>query len=1640
MSTAIQCLRLLGCIALICCFSSLWAQELIYTSGPTRAYSFTHAPSRDLFFNGTEFEWISSRGQHTGLAYFDGVNDSVNLWSYPDDEGRYFPSNIGQRSFSIAIWAQFLDMQSYARLFETSGIYGASDNIAIFQVGTTGNLGVRVYQGTSNTGADFARIITPNSWQHIVLVGDQISLTDSTSNTAANYSVYVNAVRVGGYVGALPRDVFRGVAHLGRSSFVSNTDNLFYRGYIDSVHWYNYQLQDQQVAAHFVCKRPPIFDIAFAENPSQITGITNPSYGFVLTDQEDVNAGIANYRKGLLTFDAASSQYIDLNTNTGSNSLGTVVPTLGGAGYGTDMNFTYNGFTAGWTFECLVKFTQLTANGRVYSFSDGGANDIFLGFSGSSSTLIFSVATNNVPVNVAVIDSVQTSTWYHVVVTITRQALRAGGYSYSLNVFVNGRFVRSSPGAWPAAVTRTTAYLGRSGDSYLGMKLDSMRIFDFALDNSTISNLYITTNSPLPADVTNTTSVDMYSTSPIALYGFDDETRMSNFSNFRWLNKSGDVNGIAIFNGNWNSFIDLSTFSDDSDRMFPLVFGGECSFEAHVQFQAFNSWSRIFDFGGMLGFNDNNIHLGNPGTAADILGSVYVGTASANINAGNAVKLSTWHHVTMTIQQVNFTDIYTSTSAYMRIYIDGVLRQQGYTYLPSVVKRPNIWLARSNWVADGRFRGMMDYFAFYRYTLSAEQVAAHAQVSEPPIFETAFNKDPRAVMGGTGYSYNYMETDTLPNVGTSTFTHTGLLEFTSASSQYVDLMTYQYPNGIGTILPTLGVSSGFGTSVGMSFELLIKFKTFDNGAPIFDFGVGTSDRLTLTLRTGGVELGVSSSLSGISSTFLISGANAASTWYHIIIVLFDNGDNTANAVSYVNGVYGSSMTIAYPAAVNRTVAYLGRNQEGAYGNFVLDAMRIYAYALTADMATKLFTVTNQLPVENTGTPVYSSKAINLYTFESSFPDTTQANYRFMQEVDGRNGVAYFDGQSSFAILNTYTDSYGSAVSSNIGGQMTFQIWIRFSDLTVGQRIFDFSNGVDFNSFNLVVGSGNTLIFTIVGSAAPLTTPINSFAAETWYHISISIAQFSPTDSTSPSSANVIMYVDGNPVATARMLLPAFAERTSNYIGRGIATASTRFHGYLDSFAIYNYPVQPESLKVHMVSVRLPVFELDFAVDPRPLVNLTDIANYGWVATDSATSLHKGLLSLDKSYIQHVNLRTIRGSSTVGVLLPAIGGHFGDSFDFSSGLSIQITFMVRTMGDSTLFLAGNNGNDFADIIKLVFTNGGRTLVLSASSTRLNQISTLNVIDGVNANTWYDVVVTMLPSNNQWTRSTWTTFVNGRKSTSANNQVYPQLLTRSNARLGGSTVGDAFDGFIDSFRIFDHTVQLNAIQRMYALTTDLASNNLYNLGCGYYGNVRSGSLLMSFILQGDIASFTPSFGDNLENALRRALGIRREMIRCQGADGSNGRTSLASPSGAQTLVRTYLLSEMRQTAPDVSYAHFKTIATNGTLDTYLSQFGLPPVLPNSWELLATCPDGSYGDCGSSGSGSSLSAGAVAGIVIGVIVGVILLIVVATYLIRRRSGGKSYSVRDSSAKTSNWESQRDDEDTTNETAEEGGDIEMH
>lgn len=67
-------------------------------------------------------------------------------------------------------------------------------------------------------------------------------------------------------------------------------------------------------------------------------------------------------------------------------------------------------------------------------------------------------------------------------------------------------------------MNRSIAYLGKSSgtsDGYVGMELDALRVYDYALSPSVVQRLYISTNFQVPTEVPAQTVDNPYSSAPI---------------------------------------------------------------------------------------------------------------------------------------------------------------------------------------------------------------------------------------------------------------------------------------------------------------------------------------------------------------------------------------------------------------------------------------------------------------------------------------------------------------------------------------------------------------------------------------------------------------------------------------------------------------------------------------------------------------------------------------------------------------------------------------------------------------------------------------------------------------------------------------------------------------------------------------------------------------------------------------------------------------------------------------------------------------------------------------------------------------------------------------------------------------------
>lgn len=179
------------------------------------------------------------------------------------------------------------------------------------------------------------------------------------------------------------------------------------------------------------------------------------------------------------------------------------------------------------------------------------------------------------------------------------------------------------------------------------------------------------------------------------------------FGERRHLLRGGDQQTYAgSFNG-----------SDDYIQLPSGVYfnGGSFTISAWVYPTAFNSWSRVIDFGN--GPNTDNVLLAiTNGTSGMPDLGIHTPYSSNDFEANASIPLDQWSFVAATFD---------SGTTHATIYIDG--NDAGDTtfgFGPDDVTRTDDYIGRSNWSSDGYAQGSIDDVSIYNYALSAAQVQA----------------------------------------------------------------------------------------------------------------------------------------------------------------------------------------------------------------------------------------------------------------------------------------------------------------------------------------------------------------------------------------------------------------------------------------------------------------------------------------------------------------------------------------------------------------------------------------------------------------------------------------------------------------------------------------------------------------------------------------------------------------------------------------------------------------------------------------------------------------------------------------------------------------------------------------------------
>ena len=999
-----------------------------YHTGPVTAFTFTSR--NDLEPNsasaeGTNFFWnMGSDGTgmvgwpHYGLAEFRGnqrasgqlVGNYINLARYPSSQPTHALPRVFGGPMSFEVWARWSSLSHYSRILDIGGVSGQrSHNIILGQWGDSNGIMFEVYSGTENSGIRVNNLFQPGQWVHIVASVDQVRREDSWSGTSALLTLYVNGREVGNSLGNLPQRLPRPSAFIGRSNWAPADD--YFNGSIDAFYYYDYALQAEQVAAHYLLPVPPVFELAFSKDPRPWVGAGTVANNQFTYQWQDFNASdyinnSTQYHNGYLVL--SGDEYVNLNVTTGTSSIGTTIPPYLFGATNSSGRRLQGGAWDGWTIEVLVKLNKIETGAKLFSFSANTATQQFqdevdIGYRWADKDLVFvsyGGADGRQGENFQIIPDVEQNRWYHIIV-----ALRpvAGGRA-DITCYVDGVQVSQGNDAlwFPRSVHRPVAYLGASpydGDETMDMHLDTFRIYDIYINDVYARQLYELTTSDASHLVR-----PLYQSRPLVSYTFDYDVGSSPYgdgTSYGWLANdgahtggSGNAVGVATFDGRSN-WINMLQWPDDAGTQFPQVIGGDSmAFEAWVKFTSLSTtWARIFDLGN--GPEQDNILMGQDANSQLLTFHLYrPNSTESNSYLSSVTSMNTneWLHVVASVEDLSDWPCLgvsenAANATYMTIHINGRLVAQRRGLLPRRIARSFAYMGKSHWSEDGNmdslFQGRIDAFYFYDHALSTEQVNVRYRLPKPPVLDLSFSADPRWQLGGNinQYTYSWQEFDPSDSYNNASRSHSGHLVLTGARNSYVNLSQPLGSSSLGTVIPRFGGDSdGIGVNKdqrGWSFEMIVKLDTVARWAKFIDLGRAAD----ITYRLDNVQFGyaeesnalefrVYNAVKGVAGEdaghreFTVVPNVVLGRWYHIVVVIDIESiaDFTATYTAYVDGVRTAAPVegMYLPRNVNRPSSLIGAsnwftsNPPDAPFAAKIDALRMYDYALRANNVDQLY--------------------------------------------------------------------------------------------------------------------------------------------------------------------------------------------------------------------------------------------------------------------------------------------------------------------------------------------------------------------------------------------------------------------------------------------------------------------------------------------------------------------------------------------------------------------------------------------------------------------------------------------------------------------------------------------------------------
>lgn len=549
----------------------------------------------------------------------------------------------------------------------------------------------------------------------------------------------------------------------------------------------------------------------------------------------------------------------------------------------------------------------------------------------------------------------------------------------------------------------------------------------------------------------------------------------------------------------------------------------------------------------------------------------------------------------------------------------------------------------------------------------------------------------------------------------------------------------------------------------------------------------------------------------------------AGEWTHLVFV----ADRSANAMMYINGELSSDSIVDISEYNNADISnsndlFIGADDANFEGQ--IDEVRIYNRALSPSEVKMLYEwapgpVAHWRFDELTGDTAYDSAASTTLTggnhgtlgsgagADSADPTWTQGKY---------GGALEFDEDGDYVTISPDM-SWGSALS--------LSAWIKpHFELTDGEYRMILRWRLDAsNEIQLLKHNSNVWRIHIEKDDSSTDAEYaQTYTVGTWHHIA----------GTSDSSGNVILYWDGNEIASdTGAQIPSGS--SPFYINDGVG--SSWFNGLIDDVRIYNYARTQKQILEDMgaggPAVNRPVLELKFD------------EGYGATAYDSSGFGNNG--SLQPGTL---------GANTASSAMWSLDGKQGRAMEFDgvddyvdagNNTSLQFSgdftasFWVKTNGlndvDSTSFIdkenyetdgwiIGDNGPWTVEDVFFRVNPGSNGLCINAGMACIPRSE-------VNDNIWHNIVGVL-------NGPTMKLYLDGIEKVSKSSGSYVKNTSKN--MVIGDFNGNAGGGLIDEVKVYN-----------YALTSDEV-HSLYNEGLS---TVLGGGGTATTTATG--SGFTPSF---------------------------------------------------------------------------------------------------------------------------------------------------------------------------------------